>query len=315
VTEDHLHPTLRGDQKTENLTTTDYLLTNNMILDTFHEQDLKLTYEQGYLVGLYTGDGSRYERKNCHSCEVIFSLNHFKNDKSKEILEKAAQQLGTTKNFCENTTNNLYTVRTTSREIKDFLDEWVYGNSADTKNINLNALCQSIDFRRGIIDGMYDSDGGNSNRIYTSSTELVQSLEVIFSSLGYNTIIDAADRRGPIEIKGETFNRNFILYCIRWYDRKNKRSMQDIYTVRNNSVYFKIKSIEPYESKDPNVYCFDVGNSEEPYFTLPNNVITHNCRLRNAIEDNVFSYTLGAGGIQTGSKGVITLNLNRIIQD
>ena len=39
------------------------------------------------------------------------------------------------------------------------------------------------------------------------------------------------------------------------------------------------------------------------------------CRLRNAIEDNVFSYTLGAGGIQTGSKGVITLNLNRIIQD
>ena len=39
------------------------------------------------------------------------------------------------------------------------------------------------------------------------------------------------------------------------------------------------------------------------------------CRLRNGIEDNVFSYTLGAGGIMTGSKGVITLNLNRIVQD
>ena len=39
------------------------------------------------------------------------------------------------------------------------------------------------------------------------------------------------------------------------------------------------------------------------------------CRLRNAIEENVFSYTLGAGGIQTGSKGVITLNLNRIVQN
>ena len=39
------------------------------------------------------------------------------------------------------------------------------------------------------------------------------------------------------------------------------------------------------------------------------------CRLRNAIEENVFSYTLGAGGIQTGSKGVITLNINRIVQD
>ena len=39
------------------------------------------------------------------------------------------------------------------------------------------------------------------------------------------------------------------------------------------------------------------------------------CRLRNGIEDNTFSYTLGAGGIETGSKGVITLNLNRIVQN
>jgi len=39
------------------------------------------------------------------------------------------------------------------------------------------------------------------------------------------------------------------------------------------------------------------------------------CRLKNAIEENVFSYTLGAGGVQTGSKKVITLNLNRIVQD
>ena len=39
------------------------------------------------------------------------------------------------------------------------------------------------------------------------------------------------------------------------------------------------------------------------------------CRLRNGIEDNTFSYTLGAGGIETGSKGVITLNINRIVQD
>lgn len=39
------------------------------------------------------------------------------------------------------------------------------------------------------------------------------------------------------------------------------------------------------------------------------------CRLRNGIEENIFSYTLGAGGIMTGSKGVITLNLNRIVQN
>lgn len=39
------------------------------------------------------------------------------------------------------------------------------------------------------------------------------------------------------------------------------------------------------------------------------------CRLRNGITDNTFSYTLGAGGVSTGSKGVITMNINRLVQN
>jgi len=38
------------------------------------------------------------------------------------------------------------------------------------------------------------------------------------------------------------------------------------------------------------------------------------CRLRNKIQDNGFSYTLGAGGVSTGSKSVLTINLNRCVQ-
>ena len=36
--------------------------------------------------------------------------------------------------------------------------------------------------------------------------------------------------------------------------------------------------------------------------------------MRNEITDNGFSYTLGAGGVSTGSKSVLTINLNRCIQ-
>lgn len=36
------------------------------------------------------------------------------------------------------------------------------------------------------------------------------------------------------------------------------------------------------------------------------------CRLRNELADNTFSYSLGAGGVVTGSAQVITLNLNRL---
>lgn len=39
------------------------------------------------------------------------------------------------------------------------------------------------------------------------------------------------------------------------------------------------------------------------------------CRLRNTIDRNEFSYSLGGGGVMTGSKNVITLNINKIIQE
>lgn len=38
------------------------------------------------------------------------------------------------------------------------------------------------------------------------------------------------------------------------------------------------------------------------------------CRLRNELSDNTFSYTLGAGGVSTGSVQVITINMNRLVQ-
>jgi len=38
------------------------------------------------------------------------------------------------------------------------------------------------------------------------------------------------------------------------------------------------------------------------------------CRLRNEISDHTFSYSLGAGGVATGSINVITLNMNRLVQ-
>ena len=57
------------------------------------------------------------------------------------------------------------------------------------------------------------------------------------------------------------------------------------------------------------------GHSFFCYTSDSVNALSSCCRLRNEISENVFSYTLGAGGISTGSKSVITMNLNRIIQN
>lgn len=92
--------------------------------------------------------------------------------------------------------------------------------------------------------------------------------------------------------------------------------MGDIFRIVNNGMYFRVSSVRPVEDQDFNsVYCFEVANANEPYFTLPCGMITHNCRLRNELQDNTFSYTLGAGGVATGSKCVMSINVNRLVQN
>jgi ribonucleoside-triphosphate reductase len=57
------------------------------------------------------------------------------------------------------------------------------------------------------------------------------------------------------------------------------------------------------------------GNSFFIYMSDTVDSLSSCCRLRNEMADNTFSYTLGAGGVATGSINVITLNLNRIVQE
>lgn len=56
--------------------------------------------------------------------------------------------------------------------------------------------------------------------------------------------------------------------------------------------------------------AFFIFMNDSPY------ALSSCCRLKNDIQDNIneFSYTLGAGGVSTGSINVITINLNRVIQ-
>lgn len=56
------------------------------------------------------------------------------------------------------------------------------------------------------------------------------------------------------------------------------------------------------------------GHSFFTYLSDNADSLSSCCRLRNEIQDNGFSYTLGAGGVSTGSKSVLTINLNRCVQ-
>lgn len=60
---------------------------------------------------------------------------------------------------------------------------------------------------------------------------------------------------------------------------------------------------------------YSEGHSFFTYMSDSADSLSSCCRLRNEISDNQFSYSLGAGGIATGSKSVMTLNINRLVQN
>ena len=70
---------------------------------------------------------------------------------------------------------------------------------------------------------------------------------------------------------------------------------------------------EEYEKFTAEMYA--EGHSFFTYISDNPNGLSSCCRLRNEVEDNEFSFTNGLSGVATGSKSVITLNLNRIVQN
>ena len=314
VTEDHIFPTDSGDKMVKDITTDDFLLFNTRRLDSFPEADKGLTYEQGFFIGMYLGDGSSQKREE-FTPVINLSLNRQKYERTIDILSKAIGRIDEDVEVkLGKPYDNVYPVTIRSWLVYNFMREYVSGNYSYEKELNMDCLLQSYDFRRGILDGYYATDGGNSNRIYTTSEKLVPQVEALITSLGMNSVIDVSDRTDePVIIRGEEYERHYPLHCIRWYSQTNKRNFGGVYKVVNNNEYFKVASIEKYDSDDDYVYCFNMKNEDEPYFTLPNGVISHNCRMLNDLsKQKQFRSSIGGSLVEIGSVKVSTINLMRI---
>ena len=318
VSDNHLHVTYNGEIPTSKLTTDDYLMFNTKPLQSYPEKDEGLTYKDGYLIGAFIGDGSFGGNIELASGnKEIYTINLSLN---KNCYQKIINDIGLHSTYSIFDDKELVSVRICSKEKVAFIKRFVNGcHSAYTKELNPNVLFQSLEFRKGILDGWYATDGGNSNRCYTISPKLRDSMELLITSLGYNSTISVSDRTGEVafinEETGKEYYKNYPLWCVRWYDSSNKRTMKDVYKWKNNSMYFKIKSIEKVDYNDENIYCFEMKNKDEPYFTLPNGIITHNCRLINDAElldmgSSVNSF--GGSTVSMGSHRVVTINFARI---
>ncbi len=98
-----------------------------------------------------------------------------------------------------------------------------------------------------------------------------------------------------------------------WFNRERTKTVLT-FPVETMALLTKDGDAMDREWGDFTAEMYAAGHSFFTYISDNADSLSSCCRLRNEIQDNGFSYTLGAGGVSTGSKSVLTINLNRCIQ-
>jgi ribonucleoside-triphosphate reductase len=100
---------------------------------------------------------------------------------------------------------------------------------------------------------------------------------------------------------------------MKWFNKERTKSILT-FPVETMALLTEDGDVKDVEYGDFTAEMYAEGHSFFTYMSDNADSLSSCCRLRNEIQDNGFSYTLGAGGVSTGSKSVLTINLNRCIQ-
>ena len=100
---------------------------------------------------------------------------------------------------------------------------------------------------------------------------------------------------------------------MKWFNQERTKAVLT-FPVETMALLSKDGDVMDKEYADFTSEMYAEGHSFFTYMSDNADSLASCCRLRNEIQDNGFSYTLGAGGVSTGSKSVLTVNLNRCIQ-
>jgi anaerobic ribonucleoside-triphosphate reductase len=253
--------------------------------------------ELGFFVGAYAGDGS-FDGDSA----VVFSLEGtYKKGLISKLQKISEKYFGANCKVIPSKKSKLVTLRVNSKAAVGICKDFVEGKERE-KFYKAKLFGMSLEFRKAVLEGHYATDGGNRNRIYTSSKKMVQSLNMLVATLGTTTSIYEDLREGRY---GKEPNYAVLIYKL------NRSSYGDIWFKKENRLWVKIKEIKNISNSS--AYCFEVKNGA-PLFTIgTTGVLTHNCRLRlDQTELRKRGGGLFGSNPQTGSIGVVTINLPRL---
>lgn len=101
---------------------------------------------------------------------------------------------------------------------------------------------------------------------------------------------------------------------MKWFNEERTKCIL-AFPVESMALLSDSKDIIDADYKEFTAKMYAKGHSFFTYISDNADSLSSCCRLRNEVSNNEFSFTNGLTGVATGSKSVITLNLNRIIQD
>lgn len=100
---------------------------------------------------------------------------------------------------------------------------------------------------------------------------------------------------------------------MKWFNQERTKEVIT-FPVESFSLLTDGTDLKDEEAANFVAEMYSEGHSFFTYMSDNPDALSSCCRLRNEVTDNQFSYSLGAGGVMTGSKSVMTINLNRVIQ-
>jgi len=241
------------------------------------------TYDLGRLIGLYIAEG-------LDTGKAIQFTFHSDEAEHIDFITKFLQRtLGARSIKVPDPRSSAVSLLTYDKSVRGLVRSFVSGRLSTEKKLRAAVFRGSVDFRQGLIDGLWQGDGYNrDNELHINNPELADDICDVLGSLG-------------IKYTRTLKTSQVIRIC---KDNSSK------YTDQGGYQWVSVIDIKEKYHADT-VYTLELP---EPHlYQLANGVITHNCCRLNLD----LSQLPPAGGRwalsgNTGSIGVITLNLGRL---
>ena len=271
-----------------------------------NENNFTKEYMIGYFIACWLGDGSikKYEKSEHYKSTTYVVRFVVKDDNIMNFMKQCFDEYKIDVYeypFCISKKYNIIKNAFISRK-KDTYDKLMY---LINSNLNKNT---NEDYLRGFLAGIYDCEGSYGKdgqlKISNGNTEIIQQIKTALDYFGYE-----------YTFKESKTNVNMQIYNFRLLKKSIISFLENIqpkclYKITNYDKRFRkymINSIESITEIDYNDYVYNIETGNHTY--IANNIIVHNCYIKNRDAKNEFSYDW----IETLKNSFTCLNKPRLI--